>query len=68
MYAANLLKIWKVYNYADWFLDFPMLDSFSITNFRIVQQLYNLRWQFKNSKFKKFYQVFSIIASTCTGI
>ena len=22
----------------------------------------------KNSKFKKFYQVFSIIASTCTGI
>ena len=37
-------------------------------NFKIVQQLYNLRWQFKKSKFKKFYQVFSIIALTCTGI
>ena len=28
----------------------------------------NLRWQFKQSKFKKIYQVFSIISSTCTGI
>ena len=47
MITANLLKIWKVSNYADWFLDFSILNSFSIVNFRIVQQLYNLRWEFK---------------------
>ena len=38
-----------------------MLYSFSIANFIIGGNL-------KKSKFKKFHQVFSIIASTCTGI
>ena len=46
-YTANLLKIWKVYNYADWILDFSMLYSFSIANFRIGGN-------FKKSKFIKF--------------
>ena len=45
-----------------------MIYSFSIANLKIVQQLYNLRWQIKNSKFKKFYQVLSVIALICTGI
>ena len=57
-----------MYNYADCFFDFSMLYLFSIANFRIVQQLYKLGDNLNKSKFTIFYQVFSIIASTCTGI
>ena len=37
---ANLLKIWKVYNYADRFLDFSMLYLFPIVISELYSNLY----------------------------